>query len=159
MLSTLEGIHSDPEIKFTPPRQMLLTEAENEARKFMLDRLKNKKNSKEILRAWHNAQNNYEDDKSQKIVDDFIAEVSITLMRRLLSFTSQYSEQIALTLMKNISSVKLNKLEHFALSQHITNKLQGDGLDDQLENIKGKVFLELLNQNLLRTDFFSRTHL
>lgn len=154
MLSTLEGIHSDPEIKFTPPRQMLLTEAENEARKFMLDRLKNKKNSKEILRAWHNAQNNYEDDKSQKIVDDFIAEVSITLMRRLLSFTSQYSEQIVLTLMKNINSVKLNKLEHFALSQHITNKLQGDGLDDQLENIKGKVFLELLNQNLLRTDFF-----
>ncbi len=116
--------------------------------------LKNKKNSKEILRAWHNAQNNYEDDKSQKIVDDFIAEVSITLMRRLLSFTSQYSEQIVLTLMKNINSVKLNKLEHFALSQHITNELQGDGLDDQLENIKGKVFLELLNQNLLRTDFF-----
>ncbi|WP_265030563.1 hypothetical protein [Wolbachia endosymbiont (group B) of Athalia cordata] len=154
MLSTLEGIHSDPEIKFTPPRQMLLTEAENEARKFMLDRLKNKKNSKEILRAWHNAQNNYEDDKSQKIVDDFIAEVSVPLMRRLLNFTSQYSEQIALTLMKNISSVKLNKLEHFALSQHITNELQGDGLDDQLENIKGKVFLELLNQNLLRTDFF-----
>ncbi|WGJ62053.1 hypothetical protein [Wolbachia endosymbiont of Frankliniella intonsa] len=154
MLSTLEGIHSDPEIKFTPPRQMLLTEAENEARKFMLDRLKNKKNSKEILRAWHNAQNNYEDNKSQKIVDDFIAEVSISLMRNLLSFTSKYSEQIALTLMKNISSVKLNKLEHFALSQHITNKLQGDGLDDQLENIKGKVFLELLNQNLLRTDFF-----
>ena len=138
---------------------MLLTEEENEARKFMLDRLKNKKNSKEILRAWHNAQNNYEDDKSQKIVDDFIAEVSISLMRNLLSFTSQYSEQIVLTLMKNINSVKLNKLEQFALSQHITNKLQGDGLDDQLENIKGKVFLELLNQNLLRTDFFSRTHL
>ena len=67
MLSTLEGIHSDPEIKFTPPRQMLLTEAENEARKFMLDRLKNKKNSKEILRAWHNAQNNYEDDKTQPL--------------------------------------------------------------------------------------------
>ncbi|BDG75861.1 MULTISPECIES: hypothetical protein [Wolbachia] len=153
MLSTLEGIHSDPEIKFTPPRQMLLTEAENEARKFMLDRLKNKKNSKEILRAWYNAQNNYEDDKSQKIVDDFIAEVSISLMRNLLSFTSQYSEQIVLTLMKNINSVKLNKLEHFALSQHITNKLQGDGLDDQLENIKGKVFLKLLNQNLLRIDF------
>ncbi|MCA7009857.1 hypothetical protein [Wolbachia endosymbiont of Tribolium confusum] len=154
MLSTLEGIHSDPEIKFTPPRQMLLTEAENEARKFMLDRLKNKKNSKEILRAWHNVQNNYEDDKSQKIVDDFIAEVSITLMRRLLSFTSQYSEQIVLTLMKNISSVKLNKLEHFTLNQHIRNRLQEHGLDDQLEHIKEKVFLELLNQNLLRTDFF-----
>ncbi|MFT4313880.1 MAG: hypothetical protein AB3P11_02015 [Wolbachia pipientis] len=153
MLSTLEGIHSDPEIKFTPPRQMLLTEAENEARKFMLDRLKNKKNSKEILRAWHNAQNNYEDDKSQKIVDDFIAEVSIPLMRNLLSFTSQYSEQIVLTLMKNINSVKLNKLEHFALSQHITSKLQGDGLDDQLENIKGKVFLKLLERDLLKTDF------
>ncbi|WP_341815222.1 hypothetical protein [Wolbachia endosymbiont (group B) of Aricia artaxerxes] len=153
MLSTLEGIHSDPEIKFTPPRQMLLTEAENEARKFMLDRLKNKKNSKEILRAWHNAQNNYEDDKSQKIVDDFIAEVSIPLMRRLLSFTSQYSEQIVLTLMKNISSVKLNKLEHFVLGQHMRDRLQEHALDDQLENIKEKVFLKLLNQNLLRIDF------
>ncbi|WP_264685875.1 hypothetical protein [Wolbachia endosymbiont (group B) of Pyrgus malvae] len=153
MLSTLEGIHSDPEIKFTPPRQMLLTEAENEARKFMLDRLKNKKNSKEILRAWHNAQNNYEDDKSQKIVDDFIAEVSVPLMRRLLSFTSQYSEQIVLTLMKNISSVKLNKLEHFVLGQHMRDRLQEYALDDQLENIKEKVFLKLLNQNLLRIDF------
>ncbi|BET29862.1 MULTISPECIES: hypothetical protein [Wolbachia] len=153
MLSTLEGIHSDPEIKFTPPRQMLLTEAENEARKFMLDRLKNKKNSKEILRAWHNAQNNYEDDKSQKIVDDFIAEVSVPLMRRLLSFTSQYSEQIVLTLMKNISSVKLNKLEHFVLGQHMRDRLQEHALDDQLENIKEKVFLKLLNQNLLRIDF------
>ncbi|WP_438456370.1 hypothetical protein [Wolbachia endosymbiont of Kerria lacca] len=153
MLSTLEGIHSDPEIKFTPPRQMLLTEAENEARKFMLDRLKNKKNSKEILRAWHNAQNNYEDDKSQKIVDDFIAEVSVPLMRRLLSFTSQYSEQIVLTLMKNISSVKLNKLEHFVLGKHMRDRLQEHALDDQLENIKEKVFLKLLNQNLLRIDF------
>ncbi len=153
MLSTLEGIHSDPEIKFTPPRQMLLTEAENEARKFMLDRLKNKKNSKEILRAWHNAQNNYEDDKSQKIVDDFIAEVRVPLMRRLLSFTSQYSEQIVLTLMKNISSVKLNKLEHFVLGQHMRDRLQEHALDDQLENIKEKVFLKLLNQNLLRIDF------
>ncbi|BET33364.1 MULTISPECIES: hypothetical protein [Wolbachia] len=153
MLSTLEGIHSDPEIKFTPPRQMLLTEAENEARKFMLDRLKNKKNSKEILRAWYNAQNNYEDDKSQKIVDDFIAEVSVPLMRRLLSFTSQYSEQIVLTLMKNISSVKLNKLEHFVLGQHMRDRLQEHALDDQLENIKEKVFLKLLNQNLLRIDF------
>lgn len=153
MLSTLEGIHSDPEIKFTPPRQMLLTEAENEARKFMLDKLKNKKNSKEILRAWHNAQNNYEDDKSQKIVDDFIAEVSVPLMRRLLSFTSQYSEQIVLTLMKNISSVKLNKLEHFVLGQHMRDRLQEHALDDQLENIKEKVFLKLLNQNLLRIDF------
>ncbi|WP_254229919.1 hypothetical protein [Wolbachia pipientis] len=153
MLSTLEGIHSDPEIKFTPPRQILLTEAENEARKFMLDRLKNKKNSKEILRAWHNAQNNYEDDKSQKIVDDFIAEVRVPLMRRLLSFTSQYSEQIVLTLMKNISSVKLNKLEHFVLGQHMRDRLQEHALDDQLENIKEKVFLKLLNQNLLRIDF------
>ncbi|WP_353279453.1 hypothetical protein [Wolbachia endosymbiont (group B) of Xanthorhoe designata] len=153
MLSTLEGIHSDPEIKFTPPRQMLLTEAENEARKFMLDRLKNKKNSKEILRAWHNAQNNYEDDKSQKIVDDFIAEVSISLMRNLLSFTSQYSEQIVLTLMKNINSVKLNKLEHYTLNQYIRNKLQDHDLDNQIENIKGKVFLKLLELDLLKTDF------
>ncbi|QUI60229.1 hypothetical protein JKF54_04855 [Wolbachia endosymbiont of Spodoptera picta] len=153
MLSTLEGIHSDPEIKFTPPRQMLLTEAENQARKFMLDRLKNKKNSKEILRAWHNAQNNYEDDKSQKVVDDFIAEVSIPLMRNLLSFTSQYSEQIVLTLMKNINSVKLNKLEHSKLNQYIRNKLQDHDLDNQIENIKGKVFLKLLKCDLLKTDF------
>ncbi|WP_353287324.1 hypothetical protein [Wolbachia endosymbiont (group B) of Gerris lacustris] len=153
MLSTLEGIHLDPEIKFTPPRQILLSEAENEARKFMLDRLKSKKNSKEILKAWHNAKNGYENDEKQKIVDDFIAEVSIPLMRNLLSFASQYSEQIVSTLMKNISSIKLNKLESSALNLYIINKLQEHGLDDQLENIKGKVFLELLNKNLLRTDF------
>ncbi|WP_143689176.1 hypothetical protein [Wolbachia endosymbiont of Nilaparvata lugens] len=153
MLSTLEGIHSDPEIKFTPPRQMLLTEAENEARKFILDRLKNKKNSKEILKAWCNAQNNCEDDKSQKIVDDFIAEVSIPLMRNLLSFTSQYSEQIVSTLMKNISSVELNKLEHSTLNQYIRNKLQDHGLDNQVENIRGKVFLKLLERDLLKTNF------
>lgn len=153
MLSTLEGIHSDPEIKFTPPRQMLLTEAENEARKFMLDRLKNKKNSKEILRAWCNAQNSYEADESQKVVDDFIAEVSIPLTRNLLSFTSQYSEQIVLTLMKNINSVKLNKLEHSTLNQYIRNKLQDHDLDNQIENIKGKVFLKLLERDLLKIDF------
>lgn len=153
MLSTLEGIHSDPEIRFTPPREMLLSEAQDKAREFMLDRLKDKKNSKEILRAWCNAQNSYEADESQKVVDDFISEVSIPLMRKLLSFSSQYSEQIVLTLMKNINSVKLNKLEQFVLSQHITNKLQGDGLDDQLENIKGKVFLKLLKLDLLKTDF------
>lgn len=153
MLSTLESVHSDPEIKFTPPRQMLLTEAENEARKFILDRLKNKKNSKEILRAWCNAQNSYEADESQKVVDDFIAEVSIPLMRNLLSFTSQYSEQIVLTLMKNINSVKLNKLEHSKLNQYIRNKLQDHDLDNQIENIKGKVFLKLLERDLLKIDF------
>ncbi|WP_264705122.1 hypothetical protein [Wolbachia endosymbiont (group A) of Gymnosoma rotundatum] len=156
MLSTLEGIHPDPEIRFTPPRQILLPGAQNEARKFMLDRLKNKKNNKEIFKAWYNVQNGYEDDESQKIVDDFISEVSIPLMRKLLSITSQYSEQIVLTLMKNISSIKLNKLQCCELVQHMRNKLQEHGLGDQeslLENIGKKVFLELLNRDLLETDF------
>ncbi|WP_353271272.1 hypothetical protein [Wolbachia endosymbiont (group A) of Alloplasta piceator] len=156
MLSTLEGIHPDPEIRFTPPRQILLSEAQNEARKFMLDRLKNKKNNKEIFKAWYDVQNGYEEDESQKIVDDFISEVSIPLMRKLLSITSQYSEQIVLTLMKNISSIKLNKLQCCELVQHMRNKLQEHGLGDQeslLENIGKKVFLELLNRDLLETDF------
>ncbi|WP_265040730.1 hypothetical protein [Wolbachia endosymbiont (group A) of Ectemnius continuus] len=156
MLSTLEGIHPDPEIRFTPPRQILLSEAQNEARKFMLDRLKNKENNKEIFKAWYDVQNGYEDDESQKIVDDFISEVSIPLMRKLLSITSQYSEQIVLTLMKNISSIKLNKLQCCELVQHMRNKLQEHGLGDQeslLENIGKKVFLELLNRDLLETDF------
>ncbi|KDB19244.1 hypothetical protein wGmm_0428 [Wolbachia endosymbiont of Glossina morsitans morsitans] len=156
MLSTLEGIHPDPEIRFTPPRQILLPGAQNEARKFMLDRLKNKKNNKEIFKAWYDVQNGYEDDESQKIVDDFISEVSIPSMRKLLSITSQYSEQIVLTLMKNISSIKLNKLQCCELVQHMRNKLQEHGLGDQeslLENIGKKVFLELLNRDLLETDF------
>lgn len=156
MLSTLEGIHPDPEIRFTPPRQILLPGAQSEARKFMLDRLKNKKNNKEIFKAWYDVQNGYEDDESQKIVDDFISEVSIPLMRKLLSITSQYSEQIVLTLMKNISSIKLNKLQCCELVQHMRNKLQEHGLGDQeslLENIGKKVFLELLNRDLLETDF------
>lgn len=156
MLSTLEGIHPDPEIRFTPPREMLLSEAQNKAREFMLDRLKNKKNNKEILKAWYDVQNGYEDDESQKIVDDFISKVSIPLMRKLLSITSQYSEQIVLTLMKNISSIKLNKLQCCELVQHMRNKLQEHDLDDQeslLENIGKKVFLELLNRDLLETDF------
>ncbi|WOE64294.1 hypothetical protein [Wolbachia endosymbiont of Zaprionus tsacasi] len=156
MLGTLEGIHPDPEIRFTPPREMLLSEAQNKAREFMLDRLKNKKNNKEILKAWYDVQNGYEDDESQKIVDDFISEVSIPLMRKLLSITSQYSEQIVLTLMKNISSIKLNKLQCCELVQHMRNKLQEHDLDDQeslLENIGKKVFLELLNRDLLETDF------
>ncbi len=156
MLSTLEGIHPDPEIRFTPPREMLLSEAQNKAREFMLDRLKNKKNNKEILKAWYGVQNGYEDDESQKIVDDFISEVRIPLMRKLLSITSQYSEQIVLTLMKNISSIKLNKLQCCELVQHMRNKLQEHDLDDQeslLENIGKKVFLELLNRDLLETDF------
>ncbi|WP_423349098.1 hypothetical protein [Wolbachia sp. wLmal] len=156
MLSTLEGIHPDPEIRFTPPREMLLSEAQNEARWFMLDRLKNKKNNKEILKAWYDVQNGYEDDESQKIVDDFISEVSIPLMRKLLSITSRYSEQIVLTLMKNISSIELNKLQCCELVQHMRNKLQGHDLDDQEslpENIGKKVFLELSNRDLLETDF------
>ncbi|BEP32047.1 MAG: hypothetical protein WBIAU2_02740 [Wolbachia endosymbiont of Drosophila biauraria] len=156
MLSALEGIHPDPEIRFTPPREMLLSEAQNKAREFMLDRLKNKKNNKEILKAWYDVQNGYEDDESQKIVDDFISEVSIPLMRKLLSITSQYSEQIVLTLMKNISSIKLNKLQCCELVQRMRNKLQEHDLDDQeslLENIGKKVFLELLNRDLLETDF------
>jgi len=157
MLSTLEGIHPDPEIRFTTPQQISISEAENEAREFMLDRLKDKKNSKEIRKAWHTVQNNHKDNESQKIVDDFISEVSIPLMRKLLSFFSQYSEQIVLTLMKNISSIGLNKLQCFELVQHMRNKLQEHGLGNQeslLENIGEKVFLELLNQNLLKTDFF-----
>lgn len=156
MLSTLEGIHPDPEIRFTIPQQISISEAENEARKFMLDRLKNKKNNKEIFNAWYKAQDNPGDNESQKIVDDFISEVSIPLMRKLLSFSSQYSEQIVLTLMKNISSIGLNKLQRFELVQHMRNKLQEHGLGDQeslLESIKEKVFLGLLNRDLLRTDF------
>ncbi|MGL9778869.1 MAG: hypothetical protein ACR5K5_01115 [Wolbachia sp.] len=156
MLSTLEGTHPDPEIRFTPPRQILLSEAKNEAREFMLDRLKNKKNNKEIFNAWYKAQDNPGDNESQKIVDDFIQEARIPLMRKLLSFTSGYTEQAVLTLIKNISSIKLNKLECFELGQHTRNELKKHGLDNQeslLENIEEKVFLELLKQNLLKTDF------
>ncbi|WP_353277864.1 hypothetical protein [Wolbachia endosymbiont (group A) of Agelastica alni] len=157
MLSTLEGIHPDPEIRFIPPRQILFSEAESEARKFMLDRLKNKKNNKEIFNAWYKAQDNPGDNENQKIVDDFISEVSVPLMRKLLNFTSQYSEQVVLTLMKNINSIKLNRLQYFELSQHVEDKLDGHGLSNQenlLESIKEKVFLGLLNRDLLRTDFF-----
>ncbi|GFQ82687.1 uncharacterized protein TNCT_725061 [Trichonephila clavata] len=156
MLSTLEGTHPDPEIRFTPPRQILLSEAKNEAREFMLDRLKNKKNNKEIFNAWYKAQDNPGDNESQKIVDDFIQEARIPLMRKLLSFTSQYSEQIVLTLMKNINSIKLNRLQYSELSQHVEDKLDGHGLSNQeslLESIQRKVFLELLNQDLLKKDF------
>ncbi|QMV46378.1 hypothetical protein HC358_05060 [Wolbachia pipientis] len=156
MLSTLEGTHPDPEIRFTPPRQILLSEAKNEAREFMLDRLKNKKNNKEIFNAWYKAQDNPGDNENQKIVDDFISEISIPLMRKLLSFTSQYSEQIVLTLMKNINSIKLNKLQCFELGHYMGDKLEVYGLSDQeslLESIQRKVFLELLNQDLLKKDF------
>ncbi|UPA55320.1 hypothetical protein MWH06_01300 [Wolbachia pipientis] len=156
MLSTLEGTHPDPEIRFTPPRQILLSEAKNEAREFMLDRLKNKKNNKEIFNAWYKAQDNPGDNESQKIVDDFIQEARIPLMRKLLSFTSGYTEQAVLTLIKNISSIKLNKLECFELGQHTRNELKKHDLDNQeslLKNIEEKVFLELLKQNLLKTDF------
>ncbi|UVW83873.1 hypothetical protein [Wolbachia endosymbiont of Aedes albopictus] len=157
MLSTLEGIHPDPEIRFIPPRQILFSEAESEARKFMLDRLKNKKNNKEIFNAWYKAQDNPGDNENQKIVDDFISEVSVPLMRKLLNFTSQYSEQVVLTLMKNINSIKLNRLQYLELSQHVEDKLDGHGLSNQenlLESIKEKVFLGLLNRDLLKTDFF-----
>lgn len=78
-------------------------------------------------------------------------------MRKLLSFSSQYSEQIVLTLMKNINSIKLNRLQYFELSQHVEDKLDGHGLSNQenlLESIKEKVFLGLLNRDLLKTDFF-----
>ncbi|XXB88596.1 hypothetical protein WKH12_04595 [Wolbachia endosymbiont of Zygogramma bicolorata] len=165
MLSTLEGIHPDPEIRFTPPREMLLSEAQNKAREFMLDRLKNKKNSKEILKAWHTVQNNHKDNENQKIVDDFISEVSIPLMRKLLSFTSQYSEQVVLALMKDISSIKLVELLDEHLSFYIAQKtntrccadrnfeLGDERIINLITNIKEKVFLELLNQNLLKTDF------
>lgn len=162
MLSTLEGIHPDPEIRFTPPRQILLSEAKNEAREFMLDRLKNKKNNKEIFNAWYKAQDNSGDNESQKIVDDFISEVSIPLMRKLLSFRAGYTEQIVLTLMKNIGSVKLNKLQcldvnkNFDVSRYIKDELKKHGLDDQenlFESIEEKVFLGLLNRDLLRANF------
>lgn len=162
MLSTLEGIHPDPEIRFTPPRQILLSEAKNEAREFMLDRLKNKKNNKEIFNAWYKVQNNPGDNESQKIVDDFISEVSIPLMRKLLSFRAGYTEQIVLTLMKNIGSVKLNKLQcldvnkNFDVSRYIKDELKKHGLDDQenlFESIEEKVFLGLLNRDLLRANF------
>ncbi|MDR2831981.1 MAG: hypothetical protein LBV62_03660 [Rickettsiales bacterium] len=156
MLSTLEGLHPDPEIKFVPPRQILLSEAESEARKFMLDRLKNKKNNKEIFKAWYNVQNGYEDDKSQKVVDDFIEEARIPLMRKLLGFISGYTEQAVLSLIKDISSTKLNKLGCSELGQHMKGKLKKHGLDHQeslLESIEEKVFLELLNRDLLKTDF------
>ncbi|APR97914.1 hypothetical protein [Wolbachia endosymbiont of Folsomia candida] len=156
MLSTLEGIHPDPEIRFTPPRQILLSEAESEVRWFMLDKLKEKKNNKEIFNAWYKVQNGPDDRNSQKIVDDFLSEVRIPLMRELLSFSSGYTEQIVLTLMRNIGSIKLNVLEDFLLD-HIRDKLEQHGLDNQenlLDKVKEKVFLKLRNKGLLSTQFF-----
>ncbi|MDD9331501.1 MAG: hypothetical protein PV340_02470 [Wolbachia sp.] len=156
MLSTLEGIHPNPEIRFTPPKQILLSEAESEARYFILDRLKNKKNNKEIFNAWYKVQNNA-NDESQKIIDEFISVVRIPLMRKLLSFTSQYSGQAVLTLIKNIGSMKLNRQLDYRLTIHIVRELRKHNLtgnqEGLLEKIKGKVFLELLNKDLLKTDF------
>lgn len=155
MLISLQGIHPDPEIKFKPLRQMLISEAKNAAHEFIIEKLKKKKDYKEIFNAWYELQNNPEDRNSQKIVDDFIAEISIPLMRKLLDYSLGYTEQIVLTLMKNITSIKLNVLEDFLLD-HIRDKLEQHGLDDQenlFESIKEKVFLELLNEDLLSTQF------
>ncbi|WCR54198.1 MAG: hypothetical protein PG981_001220 [Wolbachia endosymbiont of Ctenocephalides orientis wCori] len=155
MLGTLEGLHSDPEISFTPPRQILSLGAENEARRFMLDRLKDKKDNKEIFNAWYKLQNNPDDSNSQKIVDDFIAEISIPLMRKLFGWTLQYTEEAVRTLMKNISSMKLHELQQ-ELCTHIGIKLISRGLNNQknlFENIKEKVFLELLSNKVFGRGF------
>ncbi len=154
MLSTLEGMHSDPEIRFTPPKQIFLFDAQNAARKYIMEELKEKKNNIEIFNAWYKVQNN-PDDNSQKIVNDFIAEISIPLMKKLLDYSLGYTEEIVLTLMKNIGSIKLNMLEDFLLD-HIRNKLRENGLSNQenlFESVKEKVFLELLNKDLLSTQF------
>lgn len=155
MLSTLEGLHSDPEITFRPPSQMLLSGAENEARRFMLDRLKDKKDNQAIFNAWYKLQNNPDDSNSQKIVDDFIEEISIPLMRKLFSLTFQYTEEAVRALMKDISSMKLNGLQQ-ELCAHIGVKLISHGLNNQknlFENIKEKVFLELLNKDVFGRGF------
>lgn len=165
MLSTLEGIHSDPEIWFRPPGQMLLSEAKHEARAFMIKMLEKKKNYKEILNAWHKVRNDPEDTKSQEIVDDFIEEASIPLMRGLLDFTSNYTEQIVLTLIRDIVCIELMELPDDNLASYITRKVNvkccaagGFTLEDErivrlIADIKEKVFLEFLNRDLLKTDF------
>jgi len=153
MLSSLEGMHFDPEIKFTPPRRMFLEEAKNQASRFMLDVLKKKKNNKEIFHAWYQVQN---DPDSQKIVDDFIAEVRVPLMRELLGFGSVYTEQIVLMLMNSIGSIRLKRIEGTILLC-VEGELKKHGLDNlydnQVENIANKVFLALLDKDLLNTDF------
>lgn len=155
MLGTLEGLHFDPKISFTPPHQILSLGAENEARRFMLDRLKDKKDNKEIFNAWYKFQNNPDDSNSQKIVDDFIAEINIPLMKKLFGWDLQYTEDAVRTLMKDISSMKLHELQQ-ELCAHIGVKLILHDLDNQknlFESIKEKVFLELLNNKVFGRGF------
>jgi len=155
MLSSLEGMHSYPEIKFTPPRGLFFEGAKNQASRFMLNVLKKKKNSKEIFHAWYKVQSDPNDSNSQKIVDAFIEEVKMPLMKNLLDFGSIYTEQMVLMLMNNINSIGLRPRDIFLT--FVERKLQErdlDKLDDnQVENIKWKVFLELLDKDLLNTDF------
>ncbi|MBD0391007.1 hypothetical protein IC220_00805 [Wolbachia endosymbiont of Pentalonia nigronervosa] len=152
MLSSLEGMHHDPEIKFTPPRRMFLAEAKNQASRILLGILKKKKNSEEIFNAWYKVQNDLHDSNSQKIVDDFIAEVRMPLMRELLGFGSIYTEQIVLMLMNSINSIELRPRDVFL--PFVEHELQKHDLNDnQKEDIKWKIFLELLNEKFLNTDF------
>lgn len=153
MLSSLEGMHHDPEIKFTPPRRMFLAEAKNQASRILLGILKKKKNSEEIFNAWYKVQNDLHDSNSQKIVDDFIAEVRMPLMRELLGFGSIYTEQIVLMLMNSINSIGLRPRDVLLLFSVEYELKKHDLNDNQKEDIKWKIFLELLNKKFLNTDF------
>ncbi|WP_253300136.1 hypothetical protein [Wolbachia endosymbiont of Chironomus riparius] len=156
MLSSLEIIHSDPEIKFTPPKAVLLSEAKNAARDIIVKKLERKKNNREIINAWFGVQSNSENNDSQKIVDDFIADITIPLMRKLLNFSSQYSEQVVLTLIKDLHSIDLCKLDN-PMRDYISRKIRTHDVNDQegllTKRVETKVFLKLLNEKLLKTDF------
>lgn len=67
-----------------------------------------------------------------------------------------YTEQIVLMLMNSIRSIRLKRIEG-AILRRVEGELKKhvlDNLDDnQVENIKWKVFLELLNKDFLSKDF------
>ncbi|MDN5247698.1 MAG: hypothetical protein QWI36_00975 [Wolbachia endosymbiont of Tyrophagus putrescentiae] len=151
MLKSLEGIEPSVYVYYHL-EESVGSHVDEIACNFIIKDLKKNKNQKKILNAWDKS-----DEDNRKIVHDFIKEITIPLMKKL--FSAKLKEQRVIDLINNpelnlykFILVDEDLIFYIARSTNIEN-IDGKYRRSLFQNVKGKIFLELLNKDLLKTDF------
>ncbi|MBV0899949.1 MAG: hypothetical protein KTV77_04345 [Wolbachia endosymbiont of Fragariocoptes setiger] len=147
MLKSLEGFEEGIHIQHQMEDKFGLDSHEI-ASTFIINKLQNTKNQKEIINAWNKL-----DKSNEKIIENFIQTVIIELIKTL--FHEGFSQRNILNLAENLDSINLHDiiLKKVGISKCLENKVETITSEELKSQIKEEFLLELTHRDSKKKDF------
>ena len=147
MLKSLEGFEEGIHVQYQTEDKFGLDSHEI-ASTFIINKLQNTKNYKEIINAWNKL-----DKSNEKIIENFIQTLTIELIRTL--FYEGFSQRNILNLVENLDNINLHDiiLKKVGINKYLENKIQTITSEELKNQIKEEFLFELINKDFMTKDF------